>query len=94
MQEKIESLLNQMTLEEKVSMAAGSTMWYSTGVERLDIPPIKVTDGPNGARGGQFRGGVSSACFPEGIALGATWNTELIEQVGAALGEGIRGERG
>ncbi|MFC1975200.1 glycoside hydrolase family 3 C-terminal domain-containing protein [Chloroflexota bacterium] len=87
MKEKIENLLNQMTLEEKVSMAAGSTMWLSTGVERLGIPPIKVTDGPNGARGGQFKGNISSACFPVGIALAATWNTELVEQVGVALGE-------
>ena len=54
---RIEGFLRQMTLEEKVSMVAGSTMWNSTGVERLGIPTIKVTDGPNGARGGQLFGG-------------------------------------
>ena len=37
MQETIESLLAQMTLEEKVAMAAGSDAWHSTGVERLGI---------------------------------------------------------
>ncbi len=83
---KINELLSQMTLEEKVSMAAGSALWLSTGVERLGIPPFKMTDGPNGARG-DFMTSVSAACFPVGSALAATWNTGLIEQVGKALGE-------
>ena len=86
---RIDALLQAMTLEEKVSLLAGSSMWYSTPVERLGIPAIKVSDGPNGARGGGgFVGGsVTSACFPVGIALSSTWNTGLVEQIGGALGE-------
>ena len=87
---RVQDLLSRMTLEEKVAMAAGSDLWHSTGVERLGIPPIKVTDGPNGARGGDFGGGVGSACFPVGICLGATWNVELVERVGQALGEEVQ----
>ena len=88
MKKRIEELLGQMTIEEKVSMLAGSAMWYTTPIERLGIPAIKVTDGPNGARGGgSFAGGLTSACFPVGIALASTWNTELVERVGQALGE-------
>lgn len=91
MKEKIEELLGLMTIEEKVSLLAGSAMWYTTPVERLGIPAIKVTDGPNGARGGgSFAGGLTSACFPVSIALAATWNTELVERVGQALGEEAR----
>jgi len=90
MQEKIEELLSQMTLEEKVSLLAGSGMWYTTPVERLGIPALKVTDGPNGARGSSFAGDMTSACFPVGIALAATWNTELVKRVGEALGEEAR----
>jgi len=91
MKERTEELLGQMTIEEKVSMLAGSAMWYTTPVERLGIPAIKVTDGPNGARGGgSFAGGLTSACFPVGVALAATWNTELVERVGQALGEEAR----
>ena len=71
MEQRIEELLDKMTLDEKVSMAAGSDMWHSTGVERLGVPPFKVTDGPNGARGGSFDGGVTSACLPVGISLAA-----------------------
>ena len=52
---------------------------------------IKLTDGPNGARGGGgLVGGVKAASFPVGIALAATWNPELVEQIGRALAEEAR----
>ena len=55
---RIDALLQQMTLAEKVALLAGSSMWTTTPIERLGIPAIKVTDGPNGARGaGGFVGG-------------------------------------
>jgi beta-glucosidase len=86
---RIDALLDQLTVAEKVSLLAGASMWLSTPVERLGIPAIKVSDGPNGARGGgSFAGGeVTSACFPVGIALAASWNTALVEQIGQALGQ-------
>ena len=87
MESQIKELLEQMTLEEKVSLLAGSDWWHTTAVERLGIPAIKVTDGPYGARGGTAAGGPSSACFPVGTCITSTWNTKLIERVGAALGE-------
>ena len=83
--QRIEELIEQMTLEEKVAMVSGSGPWHSTGVERLGIPPIKVTDGPNGARGDGISG-AAATCFPVGSALAATWDTELIEEVGKTLG--------
>ncbi|MCP4005310.1 MAG: beta-glucosidase [bacterium] len=90
MEARIEQWLAEMSLDEKVEMLAGSDMWHAPGVERLGIPPIKVTDGPNGARGGAFRGAMTSACFPCGSALGATWNPDLLERVGVALAEETR----
>ena len=87
MDEKIEDLLSRMTLEEKVSMVAGSDAWHTTPVERLQIPALKVTDGPHGARGASFRGGPSCVSFPAGIALASTWNPELIGRVGRVLGQ-------
>ena len=90
MKDKIENLLEQMTLEEKISMLAGADMWTTVPVERLGIPAIKVTDGPNGARGAYQSMGPTSACFPVGVALGATWNPELVGRVGAALGEEVK----
>ena len=87
MEDQIKALIAQMTLEEKVSIVAGADMWHNHAVERLGIPAIKMSDGPNGARGSKWRGGPTSACFPVGVALAATWNTGLVERVGAALGE-------
>jgi beta-glucosidase len=87
MSDKIEELLSQMTLPEKVSLLAGADMWHTVPVERLGIPALKVTDGPNGARGGDANSGPTSACFPVGVALAATWNPDLVERVGAALAE-------
>src|SRR3989475_4172630 len=82
----LEDLLGQMTLQEKVALLAGTNMWYTVPVERLGIPSLKMCDGPNGARGaGGFAGGVKAACFPAGISLASTWDTDLIERVGQAL---------
>ena len=82
----VEELLRQMTLQEKVAMLAGTDDWYTVPVERLGIPSLKTSDGPNGARGaGGFTAGVKAACFPAGISLASTWNTELVAQVGQAL---------
>lgn len=82
----IEDILNKMTLEEQVSLLSGADFWTTVPVERLGVPKIKVTDGPNGARGaGSLVAGVKAACFPVAIALGATWNPELIRRMGVAL---------
>lgn len=85
MENKIENLLNEMTLTEKASLLAGADMWHTVAIERLNIPSIQVSDGPNGVRGADDNLGETSICFPVGVAMGATWNPELIEQVGAAL---------
>ena len=61
MTEKIDSLLSQMTLEEKTSMLAGADLWHTVPVERLGIPAIKVSDGPIGARGANESTGPTSA---------------------------------
>jgi len=90
MTDRIDELLGRMSLEEKVSMLAGSDIWHGTGVPRLGIPPIKMTDGPCGARGGRSDSGTTAACFPCGTALAATWNPELVERVGVALAEEAR----
>ncbi|MGV4796851.1 glycoside hydrolase family 3 C-terminal domain-containing protein [Rhizobium sp. F40D2] len=82
----IDSILDQMTPEEQVSLLSGADFWTTVPVERLGVPKIKVTDGPNGARGaGSLVAGVKATCFPVGIALGATWNPELVSQMGKAL---------
>ncbi len=86
---RVAATLEKLTLEEKVAMVAGSGPWHSTGIERLGIPAFKMTDGPNAARG-DASSGERACCFPVGVALGASWNVELLEAVGAALGDEAR----
>jgi beta-glucosidase len=90
---RIEGLLSQLTLDEKALLCAGASLWQTHGVARLGIPALRVTDGPNGARGGHFGGGATAACFPCGSALAATFCPALVEAVGGALGEEARSKR-
>jgi beta-glucosidase len=93
MSQRTESLLRRMTLEEKVSFVSGTDNSHTAGVPRLGIPAAKVTDGPHGARTSDPDNPgrtLPATAFPTGVGLAATWNPELIERVGAALGEEVR----
>jgi beta-glucosidase len=83
----IEALVASMTLEEKCSLTVGTDNWHSAAVERLGIPAVKMTDGPNGVRG-DTSGGLSltpSLCVPSATAIGATWDPELAGRLSGAI---------
>ena len=82
----INKLIQDLTLEEKISLLSGFNSWYTNKIDRLGIPSIKMSDGPNGVRGDAISG-KSSACFPCAISIGSTWDIDLINQLGMALGE-------
>ncbi len=86
--DRVEALVAQLTLAEKASLLAGEDLWSTVAVPRVGIPKLQVTDGPSGARGPTLPGvpAATSLCVPCGSALGATWNPELVEAVGTALG--------
>jgi beta-glucosidase len=88
MTEDVESeigrLIGAMTLDEKTSLTAGAGMWYLPPVERLGIPALKVSDGPSGVRGDSLIGR-RSLSVPCGMAIGSTWNPDLIRELGAVL---------
>lgn len=83
----IEALLGQMTLDEKIQLLAGKNMWETQEIPRLDIPSLKVTDGPSGARGATFIDGTPAACFPACVSLAATFDTKLARRIGRALAD-------
>jgi beta-glucosidase len=82
----INKLIHDLTLREKISLMSGFNSWYTNKIDRLGIPSIKMSDGPNGVRG-DSNSGKSSACFPCAISIGSTWDMDLINQLGIALGE-------
>jgi beta-glucosidase len=87
----IDLLVDQLTLEEQVSLLSGEDFWSLPAIPRLGIGKMRVTDGPNGARGaGTLVGGVTAAAFPVGISIGATWDVELARRIGKALAEEVK----
>ncbi|KAH7136306.1 glycoside hydrolase superfamily [Dactylonectria macrodidyma] len=81
------NLLSQLTTGEKISLLAGKNSWETPEIDRLNIPSLKVSDGPNGARGAEFLDGTTAACFPACVSLAATFNRQLVRRVGVALGQ-------
>ncbi len=89
----IQQLVSELTLDEKALLTSGASMWTTQGIDRVGIPSVTVTDGPAGARGPTLPAigaQVPTLCIPCGSALGATFDTELIEQIGNALGHQTR----
>ena len=80
----IDDLLQRLTLDEKASLTAGASLWFVPPVERLGIPPLKVSDGPSGVRGESLTGR-RSLSLPCGMAIGSTWNPALVERMGEVL---------
>ncbi|MEA1010734.1 MULTISPECIES: glycoside hydrolase family 3 C-terminal domain-containing protein [Bacillus cereus group] len=99
MKRDIKKIISQMTLDEKASLCSGLDFWNTKGIERLGIPSIMVTDGPHGLRkqaeGADHLGiynSIPSTCFPSAVGLASTWNKDLINEVGVALGEECQAE--
>jgi beta-glucosidase len=80
----IKKIIDDLTLEEKISLLSGFDAWQTHKIDRLGIPSIKMSDGPNGVRG-DGNSGKSSACFPCAITIGSTWNLNLINRLGEEL---------
>ncbi len=79
--QRVEDLLDRMTLDEKDLLVHGdpSTGMDTAPVPRLGIPRLSMTDGPHGVRWGE------ATAFPTGVTLASTWNEQLLESVGAGL---------
>lgn len=65
----VEDVLPQLTMDEKVSLLSGADFWHTVSVPRLNIPAVRLSDGPNGIRGTKFFRGVPAACLPCGMLV-------------------------
>ncbi|HKV42185.1 MAG TPA: glycoside hydrolase family 3 C-terminal domain-containing protein [Blastocatellia bacterium] len=82
---RVESILNKMTIEEKIDMLGGVDGFFIRGLPRLGLPRLMMADGPLGVR----NYGPATA-MAGGIGLAATWNPDLAERVGVQLGRDAR----
>lgn len=98
-EKKIEEIISKLTLEEKSAMCHGNGLFRTGGVERLNIPPLKMSDGPMGVRN-EFpddswmpigNSDDYTTYLPCNTALAATWNTSLAHEAGVVLGNEARG---
>ena len=91
---KHQDLLNKMTLDEKAAILSGMTEWETRNIDRLNIPSMFCSDGPHGIRKQEGDGdhlglnaSVPATCFPTAATVANSWDPELGEEIGKALGE-------
>ena len=87
-------LLAQMTLEDKAALCDGGDFWHLKAFEKYGIPEIMVCDGPHGLRkkdysksGSSLTASVPSICYPTAATTAASWDPELVKEMGRALGK-------
>ncbi len=97
--EKIRELVSKMTLEEKAAMCSGADFWHTETMERLGIPASMVSDGPHGLRKQDDKAdhlgvneSIKAVCFPAGCGTAASFNRELLTEMGTALGKECQAE--
>lgn len=88
-----ENSASDLTLEEKASLTSGADFWTTKAIDRVGIPSVMMTDGPHGLRkqsGSSDHLGladsVPATCFPPAVGIGSSFDPEIIERVGAAIG--------
>jgi len=84
-EKRADDLLARMTLEEKLDYIGGTNRFYIRAIERLNVPAIKMSDGPMGSRNDG-----PTTCYPAGIALAATWDRDMAQKIGVGLGRDCR----
>ena len=96
----IRNLIAKMTLEEKAGLLSGEDFWHTKPVERLGVPRSMVSDGPHGLRKQDDQAdhlgineSIKAVCFPAASATAASFDPELIEKMGEALGEACQHEK-
>lgn len=85
--------LARLSLEEKASLLSGADFWHTVALEGHGVPSIMLTDGPHGLRKQRGSGdhlglgdSVPATCFPPAVAMGSSWDVELVRRVGEAIG--------
>ncbi|MFT4258322.1 glycoside hydrolase family 3 C-terminal domain-containing protein [Microbacterium sp.] len=87
------TLVGELTLLEKAALLSGADTWQTRAIERIGLPAVWLADGPHGVRkqvGSADHLGINGSepatCFPTAATLAGSWDDELAEQIGAALG--------
>lgn len=89
-----EEILNRMSLEDKIALCSGATFWQTKKYEKYGIPELFMCDGPHGLRKQEdaadmlgVNGSRPATCFPAEVTTACSWNPELLQKIGKAIGE-------
>ncbi|MBR1751198.1 MAG: glycoside hydrolase family 3 C-terminal domain-containing protein [Ruminococcus sp.] len=94
---KIKEILNSLTLEQKASLCSGADFWHTKKIDAKDIPVIMMSDGPHGLRkmyesSTNPNNSIEAVCFPAACALACSYDKELLNELGKALGNECQSE--
>lgn len=99
MNKKIKDILNELSTEQKVQICVGADFWHLYSNDELGIPKTMVSDGPHGLRKQNEKAdnlgvneSITAVCFPAACATAASFDEDLLEHMGSALGEECRAE--
>jgi len=86
---RVEDLFNHLTEDEKIDLLSG-TGFTTQPIPRLGVPALAMADAGQGVRGGQDSTLGPATAFPAGVLMASTWDTNLLWQIGAAIGQEAR----
>lgn len=92
----IKAVIENMTVEEKAALVSGTDFMYTNAIPRLDIPALRMSDGPHGLRvqteGGDngVTGSEPATAFPTAATTASSWNPDNTRKIGEAIGEECR----
>ena len=89
--------LDALPLERKALLLSGRDFWSTEPIEEAGLPSVVLTDGPHGVRRQQgdfdqlgLLDSLPATCFPPAVAVGSSWDPDLAERIGAAVGREAR----
>lgn len=89
-----DDVIRKMTLEDKIALCSGKDFWHTKDMEQYGIPSMMMCDGPHGLRKQEdaadmlgVNASVPATCFPPAVLTACSWDEELLQEIGKALGE-------
>lgn len=93
---KVEEIIKRMSRKERIALCSGANFWETKEFGRYGIPSLFMCDGPHGLRKQEQAGeadmlgihkSLPATCFPAEVTTAASWDPDLLEQIGRAIGQ-------
>ena len=93
LEQRVGDLFSRLTPDEKLGLLTG-TGFTTQPIDRLGVPPMTMVDAGQGVRGGPKTSMGPATAFPAGVNMASTWDVDLLQQIGKAIGEEARNKGG